>query len=393
MSKARGWRPPWKRRDNALLAAYLSGPENLAAAGYVRLMDCPAIQSAVGGLADIISNATIQLMRNTEAGDVRIKDGLARFIDIGPWRHGSRKGLVQWIVVTMLTDSHGSAFVLPHSEAGYLTELEPMPGAYAVTHDRGQTYEVLWRGRAYPSDSVLHFVYRPDPAEPWNGMGLTASLQEVSRNLRQASKTRRGFLADKWKPPLIVRVNADAGELADESGRKKIRDAYLADSESGAPWILPADLMDVSQVKPLSLNDLAIADNVAIDSKAVASIVGVTPYMVGAGNYNAAEHNNMIRTTATSISNIIAQELTRKLLWSDDLYFKFSTRRLYSYSMQELSTVGSTLFVRGIMTGNEVRDWVELSPKDGLDELVVLENYIPLDRIGDQKKLNEGGEN
>ena len=34
-----------------------------------------------------------------------------------------------------------------------------------------------------------------------------------------------------------------------------------------------------------------------------------------------------------------------------------------------------------------------MPPKDGLDELVILENYLPIDRLGDQKKLyNPGGE-
>ena len=35
---------------------------------------------------------------------------------------------------------------------------------------------------------------------------------------------------------------------------------------------------------------------------------------------------------------------------------------------------------------------MSLAPREGLDELVILENYIPLNKIGDQLKLKQGGE-
>ena len=40
---------------------------------------------------------------------------------------------------------------------------------------------------------------------------------------------------------------------------------------------------------------------------------------------------------------------------------------------------------------NEWRDWAGLPPDEEMDELLALENYIPVARLGDQKKLNEGG--
>lgn len=365
--------------------------DTLAVPGYTRLIDSPDVLAAIGGLADIISNATIQLMRNTDDGDVRVRNQLARFMDISPWRHGTRKDLISWIVWTMLTTSTGSAFLLPHTERGLLSELEPMPGAYALSDDNGLTYYVMWQERRYAADSVLHFKRWPDPAQPWQGIGLRISLRDVTANLRQAAATKKGFMSDKWKPSVIVKVDALADEFADEAGRKRLVDQYMSGSSAGEPWVIPAELMEVQQVKPLSLTDLAIKDSVELDKREVASLVGVTPYMVGVGSYSDAEHNHMIRTTAVTISNIICQELTRKLLISEEMYFQMSTRRLYSYTLQELASVADDQYIRGLMDGNEARDWLGLSPRKGLNELVILENYIPRGMIGNQKKL-EGGD-
>ena len=47
---------------------------------------------------------------------------------------------------------------------------------------------------------------------------------------------------------------------------------------------------------------------------------------------------------------------------------------------------------RMAMRRNELRDWLGLPPDPEMDDLLALENYIPADRLGDQKKLNGGGE-
>ena len=366
--------------------------ETLCCSGYTRLSENPEVQMAVGYIADLISSMTIHLMKNTADGDIRIQNELAKKVDINPSSISTRKNWMYNIVRNLLIE--GNQVVYPKFQGEFLEDLISLPpaGVSFVSGEILNQYWVDYQGNRYTPDEVLHFVLNPDSNYPWKGQGYRTALRDVIHNLKQAAETKRGFMESKWKPSVIVRVDALAEEFSGMAGRSRFLKEYIEAQEAGQPWVIPSELLDIQQIKPLSLNDLAMTDAVTIDKKTVAGIIGVPPYVVGAGDFNPDEHRNFIDTYIMPKAQIIEQELTRKLLWSPDLYFKLNSRTLYGYNIKDLSTVGQELYVRGIMSGNEVRNWINLPPEKGLDERVILENYIPVGMIGDQKKLIQKGE-
>lgn len=357
--------------------------------GYTRLSDNPEVRMAVGRIADLISSMTIRLMANTDSGDVRLYNELSRRLDITPNPWMTRKTLMSAIIWTLLLDGSGNAVVWPHTRNGYLEELVPIAPSRVSFSSDGYGYQVLIDGQPFSPDDLLHFVVNPSTERPWFGTGFRVALKDVVKNLQQAGKTKNAFMSSEWKPSVIIKVDGNSEDLISEKGRRKLLDRYVKSSEAGEPWLIPAEQMEVVQVKPLSLNDLALSDSVKLDKQSVAAILGVPPYVVGLSGFNQSEWNHFISTTVMPIVRGMEQEMTRKLLLSPDWYISMNPWALYAYDLKDLSEIGANLFVRGMMTGNEVRSWLHLPPKEGLDELVILENYIPLGMIGDQKKLNQ----
>ena len=245
-------------------------------------------------------------------------------------------------------------------------------------------------GVEYDPQEVMHFVENPDKRYPWWGRGTTIVLKEVADNLKQAAATEKGFLQSKWKPSVIVRVDSMIEGFSTKEGRKTILEDYVESNEAGEPWMIPAEQFQVEQVKPLSLQDLAIKDTVELDRRLVASILGVPPFIVGIGEYNRDAWNSFIQNKVASVTKNIEQEMTRKLILSPKMYLKFNIFSLMDWDIKTISDVFGGLSDRGLVTGNEVRDKLHMSPMDDLDELRILENYIPADKVGDQKKLVQG---
>ena len=375
--------------------AFVLSDGDICVPGYTSLDRNPEILTACRRIAELIGSMTIHLMANTERGDVRVVNELSRVIDIDPMPTMTRSLWMQSIVMTMLLYGRGNAVVVPHTHLGYLESLEPIAAGRVQLNPVGTSYrdyQVLIDGVAKKPSNVLHFVYNPDKTYLWKGAGVTISLMDVANNLKQAAATQKAFMGSEYKPSIIVKVDALTEEFSSPAGRQKLIESYIKPQTPGQPWIIPAEQFSVEQVKPLTLADLAINDSVELDKRTVAAVLGVPPFLLGVGGYDRMAWNSFVQNTIRPLAVSIAQEMTKKLILSPKMYLRFNVRSLMDFDLNSLYSVYGGLSDKGIVTGNEVRDIMGMPPIDGLDELRILENYIPADRIGDQKKLEQEGE-
>lgn len=365
--------------------------DNLCVSDYVSLDKNPEIMTACKKIAELIGSMTIYLMENTSKGDVRIMNELSRKIDIDPIQTMTRSHWMQTIVMNMLLYGQGNSIVVPHTYGGIIQSLEPISASRISFVPKGNSYRdyyVLIDGiQRRPSD-LLHFVYNPDKYYLWMGQGIQVVAKDIAKNLKQATETKNAFMGSKWKPALIVKVDGLVDEFSTKEGRQKILEDYVKASNVGEPWLVPSEQFQIEQVKPLSLKDLAIEEGVELDKRTVAALLGVPPFVLGVGSFNRDEWNNFISTTIMTLVKTIEQELTRKLILNPKWYLRLNVLSLMDYDLSTIATVYTAFGDRGWVNGNEARDRIGMSPVDGLDEYKVLENYLPIDQSGLQKKIS-----
>jgi HK97 family phage portal protein len=393
-----GKRKGFNRRQSSPVAIWLNGEEaknTLLPEGYKPITKNEEVKKCIHKIADLVSSMTIMLMENSNDGDIRLKNELAKQIDVYPNKFMTRKNFIYKIVADMLT--HGNAVVMPNEEEGLLENLAIWDINSVTFRGDFTGYEIEHNLQRFDPDELLHFVLIPDDLLPFKGQGFIPIVKETIANIVQANTTKTGFLQSKWRPSLIIKVESDAEGMQVQEERKKILNSYVGDTESGEPWIVPASEIDVKEVRPLSLQDLAIQESIELDKRAVAAAFGIPAFMVGVGTFNKDEYNNFISSVIMPIAKAIEQELTRKLVYKPTWYFRFNAKSLMQYDLGELTTHVKEMVSGGLINRNEGRNAFDYSPVDGLNEYVVLENYIPVEDVGKQKKLDnsslKGGEN
>jgi HK97 family phage portal protein len=379
-----------KKRSSSPVALWLAGEDAknvLLPSGYMSITKNDEVKKCIHKIADLVSSMTIMLMENGDDGDIRLKNELSKKIDVYPNNFMVRKNFIYKIVADMI--STGNSVVYPNLQNGLIDNLKIWDMNGVSFHGDFNEYEIQYKLQKYEPDEVLHFVLIPDDVLPFKGQGFIPIIKDTIANLVQANTTKTGFLQSKWRPSLIIKVESDAEGMQIKEERERILNSYVGDTEHGEPWIVPASEIDVKEIRPLSLQDLAIQESIELDKKAIASAFGVPAFMVGVGTFNKDEYNNFISSVIMPIAKVIEQEMTKKLVYAPTWYFRFNAKSLMQFNLGELTTHVKEMVASGMINRNEGRNAFDYSPVDGLNEYVVLENFIPVEDVGKQKKLDK----
>lgn len=382
-----------QKRNNSPVALWLNGEEAkniLLPTGYIPVTKNEEVKKCIHKIADLVSSMTIMLMENGVDGDIRLKNELSKKIDVYPNNNMIRKNFIYKIVADMLT--HGNSVVYPETADSLISNLNIWDMEGVIFRGDFNSYSIQYKLKTFDPTEVLHFALIPDDLIPFKGAGFIPVVKDTIANIVQANTTKRGFLQSKWRPSLIIKIESDAEGMQFKEERDKILNSYVGDTENGEPWLVPANEIDVREIRPLSLQDLAIQESLELDKKSIAAAFGIPPFMLGVGNFNKDEYNNFISAVIMPIAKIIEQELTKKLVYKPEWYFRFNAKSLMQYDLSELTTHVKEMVAGGLINRNEGRNAFDYSPIDGLNEYIVLENYIPVADVGNQKKL-KGGEN
>lgn len=386
-----------KRSRGDPVAIWVNGGDAwdvLAPLGYTPLIKNEEVLKCAHKIADLVSSMTIMLMQNGDNGDIRLKNELSKKIDIHPNKSMTRKNFIYKIVHDLLLKGNGNSVIYPIIKNDLLDDLIIWDMDKVTFEGKDNGYMIKYKNIPFEPDELLHFVLIPDIDKPYKGQGYAMMLKETVANLLQANATKTGFLRSKWKPSMVISINSDAEELQDKEQRQKILGSYTDSTEAGEPWLIPAGEIDVKTIQPLTLQDLAIQDSITLDKKAVAAAFGIPAFMIGVGEFKKDEYNNFISTVILPIAQNIQQELTKKLVYSPAWYFKFNAKSLMQYDLKEKTEHVKSMVSGGMMNRNEGRNEFDYSPvnDEGMNNYIVLENYIPVSKVGDQKKLNGGEE-
>lgn len=341
--------------------------------------DCAEYERAIDVISNFLGSLTLQVWQNNKGKKERIKNEFSYWLDIEPCPGLTRIEWIKDVVRTMYNDGFCYVAVDCINNNKSLTVLH---NTIRLSDNKIKSLE-----RVYEERELLRFSIAQKSA--------SQALKQTLKNLKMAEALKARFLKNSFTPPLAVFVDVDTSALTDDNDQrlKNLQHMITRSVDTGLPLIFEQGFVNIQELKGHTYNDLGLDTAQRDEQLKLASYFGLPSFFFGIGEYSAEEYNLFIKTTLMTLVKMFEQQLS-KIFTSKDIFVRYNVESLLSIDLQEQLNFVSDCLAQGIMTPNEARQKLGLTPieKEGMDDFRILENYVPLSKIGEQKKL-KGKEN
>ena len=239
-------------------------------------------------------------------------------------------------------------------------------------------------------NNLLHF--KENLNQDGKPMSALTKLTATIGMDKGTTKFLQEYLNNMVSPSFILEIDSDLSmEKANILGH--LFKEKLVGS-NGAPLVLQKGLK-AKEFNAKSLKDLDISLLRDKSSRDISASLGCPLHTVGLGPFDKEAETAFFENVITPILTNIEEELNYALFAQNELkyrFIRFNIKKKMRGNMAERIDYYNGLFNIGAITQNEIRALEDMDKIEGGDTPLILENYLPIDALNQQKKLHQENE-
>lgn len=334
-----------------------------------------------------ISNAVACLDIDIKAGDEKIKHPLGDLLTISPDPRLNGFQFRKLITQSLLLRGNGYAYIERDENLNckHLWYLSPDDVTPSKTKEGDIIYYIRSLDRVVGAYDMIHLWLHVDAN--FNGISVIKYAADTLNGASAAERTANNFFKSGGKLAGILKIH---GNYSDET-RKQVKESWQSSFGSETDKVPVALLPQNIDYQSVSVNpvDADLLNNRRYSIVQIAQFFNISPlklYDLTHTSYNTLEQTQLafLQDTILPITKAIEAEFNKKLFKPSQVGQKsvvFNFKSLMATNKQEQAAYYKELLVNGIMTCNEVRKELGLSPVEDGDDRVMQMSYTTFDNI------------
>lgn len=349
--------------------------------------------TAIKIIASDIASSPIQLIKNSMP---HVDDKITQVLNSTPNAEMDGWHFKFSLAVNMLLNGNSYAEIKRLDNDEIELHLLPNSSVSVTQSENGDVfYNVGEKKRKLKSSDVLHFKYFTQ--DGITGLSPLYALRDELKIQKAGNKTWFSFFSRGVNGSGILKVHkSDLDGNAKKAIREKFEEANgSTDGDNALRTIILDDSMDYKTLE-INTDVLKLVNSSDWTTKQISKCFGIPSERLGVENvHSSSTQSNLmyIQNTLMHYFSAFISELDKKLNNENEYNFRFNTDRLLE--VDPATMIKNVLDqVRGsLITINEGRAKLGLSPQDGGDRLLASLNYTYLDSLEKYQFRDQEDEN